>query len=212
MVDSSMARVSLIEDSDIHRQWLIIQLADIGLDVVASDQLGRAGIESAKQHRPELIFLDFQLPDITGLEVAKRIKAHLPSTTIFAFTAHTEVAIIERLIKDKHIDAIGIKGSSYFEDNFATIVKMILHHEPYLDPSLLNSLRQAKQYQRLKSLTNREFEVFIQVNIGKSDDAIAKDLSVDVLHVKNLKSKISKKIHGDDVAGILLKLINNVNK
>ena len=68
--------ISIIEDSKIHTEWLNEQFLDNGkFEVVSLDNLGRAGIESVKKCHPDMVLLDFQLPDITGLEVAKRIKA-----------------------------------------------------------------------------------------------------------------------------------------
>jgi len=51
--------------------------------------LGQAAIELARQHRPDLILLDIQLPDITGMEVAHQLKAgeETRSIPIIAVTA-----------------------------------------------------------------------------------------------------------------------------
>lgn len=43
---------------------------------------GEAALEMAREHRPDLILLDIQLPDITGMEVARRLKADEDTRTI----------------------------------------------------------------------------------------------------------------------------------
>lgn len=112
---NKIIKISIIEDSEIHREWLKMKLADeINIDAVVSiDRFGRDGIESVKHYKPDVVLLDFQLEDMTGLEVAKRLKIHDPKIRVFALTAHTEALIIQRIISDKNIDAIAIKGSPW---------------------------------------------------------------------------------------------------
>ena len=165
------------------------------------DTLGRKGIESVKLHQPHVVILDFQLEDMTGLEVAKRIKMQNDAIKIFMLTAHTEISILERIMSDKNIDAIAIKGSYYLEENLLLAINYVVQDGTYLDPSLLKILRESKKLPGLTSLTKREFEIFIQVNTGKSDARIAEDLCVELSHIKNIKSKIAKKTHGDDKIG-----------
>lgn len=208
----SKVKVSIIEDSEIHREWLKAELlGHPQFEIVSIDYLGQKGVDSVKSCGSNLVLLDFQLEDMTGLEVSKRIKTYNDQTKIFIITAHTEISIIERLINDKNIDAIAVKGSRYLEDNFLSAINDVMNDGAYLDPSLLKKLREPKNLNGLGELTKREFEVFIQTSMGKSDVKIAEDLFVDIAHVKNMKSKISKKVKDSDVSGLLSKLIQNSN-
>src|SRR3990167_7282367 len=118
--------VSIIEDSDIHRALFFEKLSENArFSVVSQDRLGRSGIESVKKHQPKIVLLDFQLPDITGIEVSKRIKSHLSDTKILAVTAHTEKSIVEKIIQDKNVDGVAIKGSHYFQNAFVSIVESV---------------------------------------------------------------------------------------
>lgn len=203
-------KVSIIEDSEIHREWLKTELtSEKKIQVISTNRFGRDGIESVRHHEPGIVLVDFQLEDMTGLEVSKRIKSTNPHIKIFALTAHTEISIIERIISCKNIDAIAIKGSHYFEANFISAIIHVIGGGTYLDPSLLNNLRESRNSNGLNTLTNREFEIFIQSNAGKSDDKIADDLCVEVSHVRNLKSRIAKKIKTNDIDNLISKLINN---
>lgn len=203
-------KIGIIEDSEIHKAWIVAELmSKQDFEVVSQDASGRKGIESVRLYQPDLIILDFQLQDMTGLEVAKWIKTQNERAQIFMLTAHTEVSILERIISDKNIDAIAIKGSYYLEENFLLAIKHIAEGGTYLDPSLLKKLRDSRNISGLNALTRREFEIFIQVNTGKSDIQIADDLCVELSHVRNLKSKIIKKTQGQDVASLLSHLMKN---
>lgn len=207
-----LIKISIIEDSEIHREWLKAELSCVlDFEVVSVDHLGRKGIESIKSSNIDLAILDFQLEDMTGLEVSKRLKAYNENIKIFVLTAHTEISIVERIISDKNIDAIAIKGSPYLEANLLSAIKQIMQGGSYLDPILLKKLRESKNLNGLSGLTKREFEIFIQSNIGKPDCKIAEDLCVELSHVKNIKSKITKKIKNVDIDGLLSKLVENSN-
>lgn len=206
----NLFKISIIEDSEIHREWLYTELMDHpNLTVINASSLARDGIEAVKKCKPDLVILDFQLHDMTGLEVAKRVKNYHPDIKIFVLTAHNEASIVERIINHKDIDAIAIKGSPYFEINFLTALVQVLEGGTYLDPSLLNKLRATNNITGLNKLTKREFEVFIQSNSGKSDNKIADDLCVELSHIRNLKSRIVNKIKDENVNNIILKLVNN---
>jgi DNA-binding NarL/FixJ family response regulator len=210
--DHDIYSVSIIEDSEIHKAWLKTELSDNPkIKIVAVDRFGRNGIGSVKQYNPNIVLVDFQLEDLTGLEVSTRIKNHNPDIRIFALTAHTEISIIERIINDKNIDAIAIKGSHYLEANFSTALIDVVKGGTYLDPSLLKNIRDSKNIKGLDKLTRREFEIFIQSHSGKSDEKIATDLCVELSHIRNLKSRISKKIKNTDIDNIASKLIKNSN-
>lgn len=204
-------KLSIIEDSEIHREWLKVELSfDSSIQIVSIDSLGKQGIASVKHKKPHIALIDFQLKDMTGLEVLKRIKAHDTTIKTFMITAHTESSIIERMCHDKNIDALSIKGSRYFDENFLTAIHDVAMGGTYLDPSLLKNLRESKRSNSLNRLTKREFEIFIQANTGKSDLNIANDLCVEVPYVRNIKSKIAKKVKDINLDPLLLKLLKNI--
>ncbi len=210
MSNNKNYRISVIEDSQIHKEWLKVELSTLkNVAVVSTESLGREGIKGVRHYNPDMVLVDFQLEDITGLEVSKRIKAYNNNIKVFSLTAHTEISIIERIISNKNIDAIAIKGSHYFEINFLLAITHVIEGGTYLDPSLLKNLRESGNFNALNKLTGREFEIFIQSNAGKSDNKIAEDLCVELSHVRNLKSRIVKKMKDDNVDNLISKLINN---
>lgn len=207
----SVIKVGVIEDSVIHAEWICERLADSPkFEVVSNDATGYQGIASVRSMMPDIAIVDFQLPDITGLECAKRIKSHCSNVKIFILTAHNVSIIIERIIGDKNVDGVAIKGSYYFDSHFLNAVSFVANKGSFVDPSLLEILRGSAKYQGLRQLTKREFEVFIQVNMGKGDQEISSDLHIDVMSIKNIKSKIAKKIKGDQISDILKYLYDNL--
>jgi len=207
--NNTKQRIIIVEDSLIHSEWIKAELLDNDYDVLGVYQFGKHALLSIKSQNPSLVVLDFQLKDVTGLEVAKKIKLFDDSIKIFMLTAHTEISIVNRLVNDKNVDAIGIKSSPYFEQNFVTAISYVLNGGTYLDPTLLGKLRETNSDESLTSLTQREFEIFIQLNIGKNENKIANDLNIELATVRNLKSKITKKINRNNITSLVSKLVEN---
>ncbi|WP_119421257.1 response regulator [Desertibaculum subflavum] len=87
---------------------------------------GDEGLELARRHRPDLILLDLQLPEISGLEVASllRADAELARIPVIAVSAFTLMADLDRLL--------GAGCNAYCQkpisaDELLTTVRRLLH-------------------------------------------------------------------------------------
>jgi DNA-binding NarL/FixJ family response regulator len=69
-----VARVLIVDDHEAFRAWASSALREDGLEVVSEAATGEEAIAAARAHRPDLILLDIQLPDISGFEVAERLR------------------------------------------------------------------------------------------------------------------------------------------
>ena len=66
--------ILVVEDNALNLKLLHDLLEYSGYTILATS-LGEAAIELARQHKPDLILLDIQLPDMSGMEAAQRLKA-----------------------------------------------------------------------------------------------------------------------------------------
>lgn len=95
-----MPVILIVEDDPQNRELLATVLRPAGYTIIkASD--GRDGIAKAIQNPPDVVLMDIRLPDISGIEAARRIRESLPERTIriIAVTAsimpEDEDAIVE---------------------------------------------------------------------------------------------------------------------
>jgi CheY-like chemotaxis protein len=86
-VDPAARTVLLVEDSDAIRDAFTILLEDAGYAVLGAET-GAAALRLAEERVPDLVLLDMGLPDMTGLEVVRRLKA-APQTAGIAVVALT---------------------------------------------------------------------------------------------------------------------------
>ena len=73
--------VLVVEDNDLNSKLLNDLLEYHGYTVVTT-RLGEPSLELARQHKPDAILMDIQLPDISGMEATRRIKADQETYTI----------------------------------------------------------------------------------------------------------------------------------
>ena len=71
-------RVLLVEDSDVYRESLVFLLGTrIGLEVVAAVPDGASALRAWKAHAPDVVILDYRLPDVDGAEIAAEIDSRV---------------------------------------------------------------------------------------------------------------------------------------
>jgi DNA-binding NarL/FixJ family response regulator len=72
---SAPIRVLLVEDSDVYRDSVVFLLGlQAGLDVVAAVADGAAGVRAHREHGPDVVVLDYRLPDVDGATVVAEIR------------------------------------------------------------------------------------------------------------------------------------------
>ena len=72
--DDEPIRVLLVEDNDVYRDSLVFLLASrAGLDVVEAVADGASAIRAFHEHEPDVVVLDYRLPDVDGAAVAADI-------------------------------------------------------------------------------------------------------------------------------------------
>jgi two-component system, LytTR family, response regulator len=85
-------RTIIVDDVDLARERIKILLGDAGLEIVAECANGREAIKAIRSLKPELVFLDIQMPKISGFEVVETIGVEEMPAVIFV-TAYDEFAV-----------------------------------------------------------------------------------------------------------------------
>lgn len=81
-------RVLLVEDSDVYRDSLVFLLETRqGLEVVAAVSDGAAALRAFREHTPDVVVLDYRLPDVDGATVAAELRDDAPHAAVVFLSA-----------------------------------------------------------------------------------------------------------------------------
>lgn len=86
-------KILIVDDEPLARMRLKSMLEHLSFEHVIEAKHGLEGVEMAKKHLPELIFMDIEMPELNGIEAAAQIKHNHPSIPIIFSTAHDDFAL-----------------------------------------------------------------------------------------------------------------------
>ena len=101
-------RVVLIEDNDVFRQALELLLELRGdIEIVASEEHGERAVELCKVHEPDVILLDYRLPGLDGVQIARLVRDECPEVAVVVLTAAAREREIEALLEQGAVACVG---------------------------------------------------------------------------------------------------------
>jgi DNA-binding NtrC family response regulator len=109
-------RILVVDDDPLQRWAMGKHLAAWNYDVIEAAD-GQSGLEAFTSHLPDLVLLDLQLPDQTGVDVLRQIRAIDPHAVVIMVTAHGGVqeavaafklGVFDYLSKPLDFDALGV--------------------------------------------------------------------------------------------------------
>jgi len=95
MTDPSSERPTILIAEDEHhlREALQEMLQGQGFDVVASARTGREAVTLAAAFEPDMVLMDYRMPEMDGVAATEAIKEARPRTIVVMFTAHDETSL-----------------------------------------------------------------------------------------------------------------------
>jgi two-component system response regulator NreC len=195
-----MIRIMIADDHTIVRQGLARLLNDQpDLTVVGEAVNGRAALDKALELKPDIIIIDIAMPQMNGLEAAKRIRKKLPKTKILILSMYSHEHYIHDLLET------GVSGYLLKDSSGRDIINAIhaaMNDETFLSPSISKVLvdtyrspmKSSSRAERYKQLSNREREVFQLIAEGHSTRQIADMLYVSISTIKSHRAKIMEKL------------------
>jgi DNA-binding NarL/FixJ family response regulator len=185
-----MTRVVVVDDHPMWRDGVARDLAEAGYDVVAAVGEGTQAVRVCAALRPDVVVLDLQLPDLSGVEVIARLLANQSGVRILVLSASGEHQDVLDAVK---AGASGYLVKSARREEFLDAVARTADGDPVFTPGLAGLV--LGEFRRLASappsgegaprLTERETEVLRLVAKGLSYRQIADRLALSHRTVQN---------------------------
>jgi DNA-binding NarL/FixJ family response regulator len=206
-VDAETVRVMVVDDHPMWREAVARDLEAAGLDVVATASDGAAAVRIATAVRPDVVVMDLQLPELSGVEATRRIVAVVPSARVLVLSASGEADDVLGAVK---AGATGYLVKSASGEELLEAVRRTAAGEATFTAGLAGLL--LGEYRRLATgpavpdeprLTERETEVLRLVAKGLTARQVAQRLVLSHRTVQNHVQNAMGKLHVRNRAGLV---------
>lgn len=206
-------RILICDDHDLMRRGMKMLLeAREGWTICGEAHTGRDAVEMATKLRPDVAVLDITMPELNGLDAAKRIKKVSPQTEILIFSVHYSDELVRQVIE------AGLRGyiiKSDSDRDLITAVETLSKHKPFFTPQAREAMIKKVSTgepiteARETKLTSREREILQLLAEGKSSKEVASSLNLSVKTAETHRSNIMRKLRIHSVSELVLYAVRN---
>jgi DNA-binding NarL/FixJ family response regulator len=210
-MSSPIRRVMIVDDHDAVRRG-VRQLVETRpyYQVVGEAADGRAAIELARETSPDIVILDYSLPELNGLDLAHMLKREFPRLEILLYTMHDREEIIVDVLR-AGVRALVLKSDT--ERHLISALDALSIHRPYfsgaISETLLDRFLETKPQSGASSLTHREREVVQQIAEGRINKEVAEVLSISIKTVETHRASAMHKLKLRTTADLVRYAIRN---
>jgi DNA-binding NarL/FixJ family response regulator len=206
-------RVVLVDDHGIVREGLRQVLAsDAAFEVVGEASNGEQALEVAARLLPDVILLDITMPGDSGLVVAQKLRARVPSARVLMLSVHDDA---EYVLESVRAGAHGYLRKDTTPGDLRAAVRAVHAGDAWFSPAVARRLTEVLRSERVPDaapppaapatvdvLTNREREVLTLVARGLLNKEVAAQLGISVRTVEAHRDSLVRKLGIRSVAGL----------
>ncbi|MCL6597365.1 MAG: response regulator transcription factor [Alicyclobacillus macrosporangiidus] len=193
-------RVLVVDDHELFRQGVCTILNRAGdLEVVDQAEDGRQAVEKCRQHLPDVVLMDINMPVCDGLEATRQIKREHPYVKILILTVSDAEESLFEAVKS---GASGYVLKNASPTDVIESVRRVSAGEPVIPGNLAMQIitefsKPAVRpvQQQVEQLTEREIEVLRYLSAGATNKDIANALYISENTVRNHVRNILEKLH-----------------
>ena len=211
-----MIRLVVADDVPVFREMVVcaLELED-DLEVVGQASNGSDAVEACRQHQPDVIILDVEMPRMNGVEATRQIVANCPNTRVVILTAFEDDGLILQLIQ------AGATGYLLKESKTNEVIRAIrtaYSGESLIDPKVAQKMMRMMMGMspqvavapkngagdKLEQLTSREREVLREIGRGRNNKELAEICQIGGNTVKTHVARIMQKLDVRDRVELVL--------
>ena len=207
--DVRTIRIAVVDDHQLIREGLCTMASRVpGVEVIASGGTGADALLIAREQTPDIMMLDIELPDMSGVDVARQLKSEGSPVHIVGLSAYTLQRYVYGILD------LGAAGFVRKEEMTTTLLTQLVRDVaagsvPWVSPELGRLLVKQRVEAHdarvvLDSFTDRERDAVTHAALGENNAQIADRLSMTETtarnHVDRARSKVGVKTRAELVA------------
>jgi DNA-binding NarL/FixJ family response regulator len=197
-------RILLADDHALVRAGMksLLESAE-GFEVVGQAPNGREAVRLAKALKPDVALFDIAMPELNGLDAARRLGAECPEVRVLILSMHTDPGYVREAMQAGTAGYL-LKDAGVEELELA--IRAALRGERYLDPRIskqvIEGYVRGLEVPEGTALTPRQREILQLIAEGRSTREIAQRLHVSVKTVETHRAQLMDRLGIRDVAGL----------
>lgn len=176
------------------------------VEMVGEAANGREALELVEKHRPDIVLMDIAMPELNGLDAARRIRRRYPTTRVLLMSMYDHEAYVAEALA---VGAAGyvLKDASAAELDIA--VHAVARGESYLSPAVAKRIVEGEVPTRgegaigLQRLTPRQREILQLIAEGNTSKEIARKLELSIKTVETHRTHLMERLDIHDIAGLV---------
>ncbi len=202
-----MIRVLIADDHALVREGIRYVLdQDPEIEVVGEASNGRDAIELAQQHSPDVVVLDINMPQLSGLQAAAQLKELAPDMRLLLLSMHDQAEYVREGLR---IGTHGYILKDSAGQDLRDAIHAVFDGDVFLSPAIAARVAEAETKEaedspavRLAQLTPRERDVLSGIARGLTNKAIAAELGISRRTVEAHRESLMRKLSIHSVAGL----------
>jgi DNA-binding NarL/FixJ family response regulator len=198
--------VLLVDDHAMVRDGLktLIEI-QADLRVIGEATNGRDAVSTAAELRPDVVVMDISMPDMNGVEAARRIHVARPETRIVMLSMHGNAEHVYRALE---AGATGYLLKESAGNELVAAIRAVHAGRRYLTEKvnelvIAGYLGERRAASPLESLSKRERDILQHVADGRGNKDIARLLNISVKTVETYRSRMLQKLGIRSVAELV---------
>jgi two-component system nitrate/nitrite response regulator NarL len=164
-----------------------------GIEVVGTAGNVEAGLELAAATAPDVVLLDINMPQISGIDAIELFKATVPRSRILMLSMHDNREYISAAVLR---GALGYVLKDVPNDEIVTAIKAVAAGGRYFSTGVSDAmmLRRPSEQALASPLTTRESEFLAELAAGRSNREIAASMQISVATAETYRKTIKRKL------------------
>jgi DNA-binding NarL/FixJ family response regulator len=200
----------LVDDHEILRKGLRSAIeAQPGWEVCGEARTGREAVAKAGELRPDIVIMDFAMPDLNGMEATRQIRAAVPNTEVLILSMHQSDRLVREML---NAGAHGYLLKTDTGEFLIAALKALSEHKPFFTPQISAVVLQGYLKPEVREgaeMTPREREIIQLIAEGKATKEIAEVLGISVKTADTHRTNLMRKLKLHSTADVVRYAIRN---
>jgi two-component system, NarL family, nitrate/nitrite response regulator NarL len=200
-------KLLLVDDHRLFREGIRASLVHFpSIMPVGEAANGKDALRKCKELQPDVVLMDLNMPEMSGLEATPLIREKFPNTKIIVLTVHDNKEYIFKILR---AGAHGYLLKDTSPEELARAIESVAQGGAFFSPGvsnvLLQDLQTGKRQDTIQEneLSGREQEVLRAIAQGKTTKEVATELNLSDRTVETYRVRLKRKLNARNVAELL---------